>query len=609
LMNKQTASDASWLSRGSEILGAILLVAAFLSIQTLIGGTRLLFALPAYGMLAILAALSLISWRKGKPLADQLCLWSAVVFFGYIALRATLSPAVYLARLDLYSVLGGLIVYFFIACIFTSAKARMSILACLLAAALAHVFVGVIQFSGGNNFMPIAFLQRFDYGRRASGFYICPNHLAGLLEVLGIFGLSLVCWSRWPVWAKLLIGYATVASYAGVILTASRGGYLSVGASVLVFGILSLAVLRAAGAGLVLRIGVPGVIAALLAATAAGWLIHKSEDLSERAKNILDNKNMRLDLWRAAIEQWKLEPLAGTGSRTYQFYGRKFRAESVQHDPIYVHNDYLQLLAEYGIVGGVTLAAFLAVHIRRGWLDARRLGPKRVALSHRLGSNTMALNIGALSALGAYAVHSTFDFNLHIPANVLLMAFVFGIIANPGLSRDVAAEKPVIFWRLLLAALGLLLGVQVWRLAPGEYYSEQTRVALRDYRWLSAIAFAAKGLEYEKENPNLFYYLGRARALAGSMQAAGEAQDSFYEAALPAFERARDLVPLDETYWLELAFAYDALKRFQEAEWMYDEARFLDPRSTSVAGYYEAHLKSWSRWPDNDDASGQSTPK
>jgi O-antigen ligase len=588
-------TGVSRLSRGIEILSAILLVAALLSIQALIGGTRLLFAFPTYALLAAIALLSLASLRSAKPLPNQLCLWSAVLFFGYIELRAATSPAPYLASFDIYSVWSGLIVYFFTACVFTSAKARISIFACLLAAALAHVLVGVIQFSSGNNFMPISFLQRFDYGRRASGFYICPNHLAGLLEVLGIFGLSMICWGRWPVWAKLIVGYSTAACYAGIILTGSRGGYLSVAGSVLIFAILSISILRAADASLLVRIGGAGLAAAVLALAGGTLLIHKSEDLSERAKNILDDKNMRLDLWRAAIQQWKLDPLLGTGSRTYQFYGRKFRAEEVQRDPIYVHNDYLQLLSDYGIIGAGAFAIFLGLHLRYGWINARRLGPKRIALSQRLASNTMALNAGALGAVGAYLVHSVFDFNLHIPANVLLMSFVFGILANPGISRDNIDPKPMarmVFWRLLLFALGLLLIVRVWQLAGGEYYAERARVALRNYRSLSAIAFALKGIEHEKQNPNLFYYLGRARVLAGD-QADSAVRASFYRAALPPYEEARKLAPLDETYALELAFTYDGLGRFREAEWMYDQALALDPNSISAKQYYQAHLERW----------------
>jgi hypothetical protein len=119
------ANIASRLSRGTEILSALLLVAALLSIQALIGGTRLLFAFPAYALLAAIALLSLVLLRSAKPLPNQLCLWSAVLFFGYIEFRAATSPAPYLARFDIYSVWGGLIVYFFTACVFTSARARM----------------------------------------------------------------------------------------------------------------------------------------------------------------------------------------------------------------------------------------------------------------------------------------------------------------------------------------------------------------------------------------------------------------------------------------------------------------------------------------------------
>ncbi len=583
---------------------AALLVIALLLIQALIGGTRLVFAFPAYALIAAVGILSLVFLFRARPKLDQICLWSAVFFFGYVLVRAQDSPLPYEARFDIYSVLAGLVVYFFTSCVLTSPKTRVAIFACLLVAAMAHVVVGLIQFRSGNNFMPISFLQRFDYGRRASGFYICPNHLAGLLEVLGVFGISIVFWSRWPVWSKLLIGYAVAVCYAGLILTGSRGGYLSAGASLLVFGVLSLGILRATGSAMLLRIGTAGVLAAALAITATFFLIRQSDFLSERTNNILDYKNMRLGLWHSALEQWKQSPLLGTGSRTFLVYGRKYRAEHMQLDPIYTHNDYLQLLSEYGIVGAATFLIFLMAHLRRGWIEARRLGPKRISISHRFASNSMALNVGALCALVAYVVHSIFDFNLHIPANVLLLALVFGIIANPGVTYDAdkpALAKSLIFWRVVMIALAAILGLEVCRLARGEYFAEKARTALRDSRFLSAIAFATKGLRYEKKNPLLYYYLGRARVLAGDFQRDPEAAASFYEAAWPAYAKARELSPLDRTYALELALTCDALKRFAEAESLFGEARALDPRSTSVRAYYQAHLDRWK--------AEESTPK
>ncbi|MEP6602339.1 MAG: O-antigen ligase [Spartobacteria bacterium] len=591
------SKSVSLLDRSTQILCAALVVMALWSIQALIGGTRLLFALPAYALLAIGGIISLLAWRAARPAPSRACFWSAAIFFGYMLVRAFLSPAPDLARLDIDAVLAGLVLYFLTACVLTSAKMRMSILSCLLAAALVHVLVGAIQFRSGNNFMPISFLQRYDYGQRASGFYVCPNHLAGLLEVLGIFGVSLVCWSRWPVWSKLLIGYAAGVCYLGVALTGSRGGYASVGASLLVFSLLSWRILRAAGSRVALRVGGAGLVVGVLMIAAAVLAVRSSDYLNDRTKKVGTDKSFRLDLWQAAIEQWKLSPILGTGSRTYLFYGRKFRTERMQLDPIYAHNDYLQLLAEYGAVGGAAFLIFFGVHWRNGWMNGARLGPKRIAVSHRLSSNAMAVNIGALSALGAYVMHSAVDFNLHIPANILLLAFVFGVLANAGVEHESPSTSQArrdFSWRGVLFIVAVTLGIQSWRAAPGEYFAEQARTALRDYRVLSAIDSAMKALEYEKRNPLIFYYLGRARVLGGDAQPSNEAAASFYRAAAPAFERARQLAPLDETYSLELAFTYDSLNRFAEAEWLYGEARAMDPRSTSATNYYTEHIRRWS---------------
>jgi O-antigen ligase len=577
-------------------LVTFLVIATFLSIQALIGGSRLLFAFPAYGVLAVAGIGAIIGFRKTRPWPDQLCLVSALVFFGYILVRAATSPVEYLARFDIYSVVAGLVVYLLTACVLTDSKTRLFILLCLLGGGLGHVMVGAIQFHNADNWMPLAFLQRFDYGRRASGFYACPNHLAGLLEVLGIFGLSITFWSRWPVWSKLLIGYATMMCYVGIVLTGSRGGYLSVAMSLLVFLALSARIARAAGSALQMRIAAGALVMAAMAAIAVFLVIQRSDYLSNRTKNVIDNKDIRLDFWRAAAQQCKLNPLLGTGSRTYLFYGRQYRAAAVQIDPVYVHNDYLQLLAEYGAAGFAAFLLFFILHLRRGLITARRLGPRRILISHRLLSHSMALNLGALGALAAYTVHSFFDFNLHVPANVLLLAFVFGILANSGVEQNETVTRHswrMLPWYALLLLLAVTLGLQAWRQFPGEFFAEQARAALRDERPFAALSYARKGLEVEHQNPQLFYYLGRARFLAGERQAGENARASFYQAALPAYESARRLAPLDESYPLELALTYDSLGRFAEAEWMFDEVRRLDPKSEANRQYYQAHLEQW----------------
>ena len=590
----------------TEVLAIALLVFAFLSVQALIGGTRLIFAIPAYSLIGVAGFLTIFSWRSAKPNPNQLALFSTVVFFGYIEVRALFSATPYLAESDLYSVLAGLVVYFSTACIFTSSKARMWVVAVLLVAALAQVLAAAAQFRNGDNFMPIRGLERFDYGSRGSGFYICPNHLAGLLEVLGIFGMSIVCWSRWPVWGKLLVGYATIACYVGVILTGSRGGYLSVAASFALFGVVSFSLLRSAGAKILLRLGGAGAIIAAILLASAVLVISHSRDLSDRATNVVDKENMRLDLWKAAIEQWKVSPIFGTGAGTYVIYGRMFRTERMQLDPIYTHNDYLQLLAEYGLIGAALLALFLIVHIRNGFRHFARLGPRRIAASGQMPSNALALNVGGLCAVAAYIVHSVFDFNLHIPANLLVMAFVFGILANADTvrARNGMAQPVSMRWRWLPAVLALILGWQCFHLAPGAYFAERARVALRDYRLIEAVSQGISGIAAAPKNPELFFTLGRARVLLAESMDDPRARDSFYRAALDDFLKARSLAPSDETFAIESGLTFDALRRFEEAEWMFFEARRLDPKSLATAGYYQSHLM---RWKTGGANSGDST--
>ena len=462
---------------------------------------------------------------------------------------------------------------------------------------MVHVAIGTMQFRYGDNFMPISFLQRPDYERRASGMYICPNHLAGLLEVVGIFGLSLVCWSRWPTWVKLLTGYAAGVCYLGLILTGSRGGFLSAVASLLTLAILSLMILRQVSVKFFWRALVAAMIATVMFGASLFLLVHSSSYLSNRAHNLADPGNMRLDLWRAAIHQWKLQPFFGTGSGTYLYYGRHFRTERVLADPIYVHNDYLQLLAEYGLVGSAAFLVFLSAHLRNGWKNFKQLGPKRVAVSSSLLSNTMALEIGAIATLAAYMVHSIFDFNLHIPANVLLLAFVFGILANPGTPQRAPASPPLLgpgAWRLVLPVLGLIILIQCARLLPGEYFTERARTALRDNNPEAALLFAQRGLESERQNPYLYQYLGSAFFEKGDdLESSLAVRTSAYKAALSAFENARALAPLDKTFPVALGSLYDLLGRFPEAEWMFNEALALDPKSEPTRQCYEAHLKNW----------------
>jgi len=83
----------------------------------------------------------------------------------------------------------------------------------------------------------------------------------------------------------------------------------------------------------------------------------------------------------------------------------------------FAHNDYLQLLAELGLVGfaiGAALALSVVRIALRGALKCADPQARYFAVAC----------IGALFAIG---LHSLADFNLYIPANAMLLAWIAGM--------------------------------------------------------------------------------------------------------------------------------------------------------------------------------------
>ncbi|HEY4283696.1 MAG TPA: hypothetical protein VGM62_11590, partial [Chthoniobacterales bacterium] len=196
----------SWIPRLGGFVTLLLVGAGLALLQVSIAANGLLFYLPCYALVAIAALIAFPTLRQNFK-GDLLCLALTAVFGGYIAIRALTSPAPYFARADLYSILAALTIYGLTVTALSSSGRRIALIISLLAFAVCHVLVAFVQFGIGQNFIVVPFLQHLPAGDRARGFYENPDHLAGLLEILGILGLSLACWSRLPKWARVVVGY------------------------------------------------------------------------------------------------------------------------------------------------------------------------------------------------------------------------------------------------------------------------------------------------------------------------------------------------------------------------------------------------------------------
>jgi O-antigen ligase len=586
-------------------LVAAIFAAAFVFIQCYISGTRLAYSIPAYILIAVAGVLTLFARSDARRQISKWCIGATVVCFGYLIWRNRTSPVEYLARQDFYSMLACLVVYGLTVAFVTDRRLRMGIITVMLGLAVVQAMFGVFQYADRPEWLPFN-LEHSPSVQRGRGSFISSIHFAGYLEAIAPFALAIAFWGSRTPWIRWMAGSIAVLSYFAIGLSGSRGAWLSSAFSLIIFIIISVNATRK-----VQRERFPAAIyLAVLTVFALPfglyYLMQQSEGVRRRLEALerigavkLQDYDIRIYNWQAAVEQWQQQPVLGTGAGTHLIYGRLFRRPQLQPDPIHAHSDYLELLAEYGIIGASVVGIFLIVHLGAGIRGHGRLLALRRDDPYR-SSPELALNIGALTAVAAYFAHSAVDFNLHLPGNALLFAFIFGLLANPsvpnrtGDEEDPAAGYVYPRWwaRPIVPGLAALLVALVAPLYPGEYYASRARIANREGRYDEGAAHAQRALTYEQRNPFIYLYLGQAYRLNATRRIPDPAElkkaKEAYLAGLAVFE-------MDETLWVRLAQTLDALGEYRDARRAYERAIQLDPKLAILYGYYARHLEKVGR--------------
>ena len=163
--------------------------------------------------------------------------------------------------------------------------------------------------------------------------------------------------------------------------------------------------------------------------------------------------------------------------------------------------------------------------------------------------------------------------------------------------------------RLALPALSVWLLAEGMPKLPGEYFAEQARVALRDDHEVAAINDARRGLEYEADNPLLYYYLGESRTriaehreAAGATNPADPINASYRQEALEAFRHAYVLAPNDSVVLMRLGETLTRLGKLDEAGVVFDRLQAWDPNSGLAQTYYGFFLQRAGRFAEAEAA-------
>jgi O-antigen ligase len=129
----------------------------------------------------------------------------------------------------------------------------------------------------------------------------------------------------------------------------------------------------------------------------------------------------RIEIWHATWQLIKANPVAGVGFGGYWVAIPAYHDASGVWTPEQAHNDYLELLASGGLIGAALGTWFIVALIRR----ARERLQATDSFRH-------AACLGALAGLCGVAVHSLFDYGLHITINALVFTVLIAIAVVDG---------------------------------------------------------------------------------------------------------------------------------------------------------------------------------
>jgi len=409
--------------------------------------------LLALGLLAIVLSLGR-SRDEWAPLPGRVVRWAAVLLPAYVLLQLLPLPVAALrvlsperaAVVDALGRIGAKLSfaslsvspprtfqYFLLVCgyllIFTLAReltwrsedTRWLLIWPIVAIGALEAGLGLWQYFGGTG-------EQVRWGTYAN-----HNHYAGFLEMALPFAVMYPVVmlrrtrSRWrsplaPSLAACGVWALAGVMFLGIVYSLSRMGFIAALFSLFVMGLLAFG---ARQLGWVTksrkrRWSAAGMVAALVL---AGFIFLPPDKLILRFAQLVSagEDGGRAQLWAETVPLIKAYPVFGCGLGGYETAFMRFKDFEPLVTDDFAHNDYLQLLAELGIVGFATVAtlAFSVV----------RVGLRRAVMSADQEERYFAM--AGAGSLAAILAHSLADFNLYIPANAMLLAWIAGMIAGP----------------------------------------------------------------------------------------------------------------------------------------------------------------------------------
>jgi O-antigen ligase len=300
------------------------------------------------------------------------------------------------------------------------------------------------------------------------------NFLAGYAAILSFAVVGFALASK-QVLLKMVGTLLFVGMFSIVVLCRSKGAFagFALGSLCLCGTHLAIVLRRPDGNGRFSK-WVGGTLAvfatlAILAAALAFSSPKRREDFIQVARLRGESLSQRILLGYVGLEMWRENPWFGIGPGEFRlgfldrmagmlkgetgeaFATRVERLKSFK--PVHVHNDYLEILIEWGVVGYLSCAAFLAANLGLAWRSIRTSA-----------GVVYGLRLGAMAGVCAALGYALFEFPFFLPSHFALVSILLGLSVAP--PDAVGPAKPTNLMKRLLV-IGPVLGLAVFLLWHG----------------------------------------------------------------------------------------------------------------------------------------------
>lgn len=538
-------------------------------------------------------------FKSESPTLNTNYLYIFIGCLSYYMVRSFCSPVPSLGLADLFLMCGGSVVYYAVALNSNKEKLFAGV---LIAVILAMIFNLLMWIPAINEIRDG--LLPFAKGTNVSGMFNHRNFYSSFMVCCVCFTLCSALWGGYTTWLKTILYVVSILSSLSILNALARGGLLAL---VVVWFVVFILLIYSAervkkGRHALLLLLV--IVTAISAKIGFSYIVDKRVEATGYTAFNLTNAKGRSAYFAIAVDQIGDAPFIGSGSRSieYKSYSNWHPRLAANNNFKFVHNEFLQSITDYGLIGFLLLIIFAGYHLFNGFV-------RFFSDPHsNIQSKTKLYSAVCLTSIIAISVNSAVSFPLHCFPVIILLSIAMALnIPSTKIKRvknkgDYLGLVPhfIMLSLIVISSISIIkefrAAVPFWKEGIVVDDANWSLDILEERNWEPALAASVElNNNFDRLNKLGVIMMGASLKDISSQR---------LERAIAYLKRSKILNPLDPISRLNLARCYSTKKDYAKA---FDEYKSVEPmvyKRESFFNYYIYYANLSIIWAQEEHLKG-----